>query len=80
MSFTCVRCGRTFSDLKNALPETAFEPPADQVDPKIAAQMAEVKGMTQLAKRDVPKDEVARTGYFLIMVDGTLHEFPGAGQ
>lgn len=80
MSYTCIRCGRTFSNLKDSLPETAFEPPANQVDPKIAARMAEVKGMTQLAKRDVPEGETPRTGYFLIMVDGTLHEFPGAGQ
>lgn len=81
MPWTCVRCNRTFTNLKNALPEHAFEPPKDAIiDPYVAADVAERKGMTQLAKRDIPEGETARPGCFLQMIDGMLHEFVGGGQ
>lgn len=80
-SYTCRRCSRTFSDLRNAQPESAFVPPAGEyIDPHIADDMASRKGMTNLAPRDIPAGETAAQGYFLVMIDGTLHEFPGSGQ
>jgi len=62
-SYTCRRCSRTFSNLQNAQPESAFVPPAGEyIDPHIADDMASRKGMTNLAPRDIPEGEKAAPG------------------
>jgi hypothetical protein len=73
--YLCRLCGRTFSALKNSLPESAFEPESSAVDPQQAREMLRVKGMTSLVPRNLPADYVAAQGYTAVMIDGIVHEF-----